>query len=483
MSVTVPKYYYNDNKRSFAYSTARSRWPKILDGAIGDISNLIRKQSKNEDNDSAYLEQAKVIESQLIDMKDELLSNKELSKFNNSEIPGLDFYDKQIEEYKKYLLVDNEEEKLSWLNSAWLFSETYFYRRIDVIVKNQDLFEDYDIFENLKQDTFKSSHFGVEELAIHYKQLHYEFLDKFEKQKASGEKIEEKVLELLFDEFAEISLWGNATDLSLLTNATLKDIQSVQGKEARKKSEEYILINELDRAWKALYHGGKNGDGKKRVDFILDNSGFEVYTDLVFSLFLLDSKIADEIVLHCKPRPWMVSDVTKKDFFLTIEDLLDKDGSFFGERVVHKEELKFVGEQIQKYYERKQIILKDNEFWTLNSGYWDISGKKENKELYDYLLESSLIIFKGDLNYRKLTDDRVWDRSVDFSVAIQDLAWSKLKMLSLRTCKADVVAGLPKGKDEELCKYWESLGNEVGELWCSSGKWAVMSFSDGKQQQ
>lgn len=43
-----------------------------------------------------------------------------------------------------------------------------------------------------------------------------------------------KFYHLLFKEFIDISLWGNATDLSLLAgNVTLEDIKSVQGAEVQ----------------------------------------------------------------------------------------------------------------------------------------------------------------------------------------------------------------------------------------------------------
>ena len=82
----------------------------------------------------------------------------------------------------------------------------------------------------------------------------------------------DEVLHLLFKEFIDISLWGNATDLSLLAgNVTLEDIKSVQGAEVRKKNEEKILVNDLSQAWKQLHNDG-NDSGTKRVDIVLDNS-------------------------------------------------------------------------------------------------------------------------------------------------------------------------------------------------------------------
>lgn len=63
---------------------------------------------------------------------------------------------------------------------------------------------------------------------------------------------------------------------------------------------------------------------------------------------------------------------------------------------------------------------------------------------------------------------------------------SGLRVLALRTCKADVVVGLPAGTDEAL-REGDKGGAGVGvdggagaRKWAWSGKWAVVQFCDGK---
>lgn len=76
----------------------------------------------------------------------------------------------------------------------------------------------------------------------------------------------------------------------------------------------------------------------------------------------------------------------------------------------------------------------------------------------------------------------MWPPTTPFSEAIGPLgsASSGVRVLALRTCKADVVVGLPEGLDEKL-KAEEGGSGELGERkWGWSGKYAVVQFWDGK---
>jgi damage-control phosphatase, subfamily III len=72
-----------------------------------------------------------------------------------------------------------------------------------------------------------------------------------------------------------------------------------------------------------------------------------------------------------------------------------------------------------------------------------------------------------------------WDPTTPFQEALGPLA-SNLRVLALRTCKGDVVVGLPPGKDEELRAMPGGGGDSGAREWAFNGKWAVVQFSDGK---
>jgi hypothetical protein len=55
-----------------------------------------------------------------------------------------------------------------------------------------------------------------------------------------------------------------------------------------------------------------------------------------------------------------------------------------------------------------------------------------------------------------------------------------MRTLALRTCKADVVVGLPSGEDERLRATENGGGDSGARKWAWSGKYAVVQLCDGK---
>lgn len=80
--------------------------------------------------------------------------------------------------------------------------------------------------------------------------------------------------------------------------------------------------------------------------------------------------------------------------------------------------------------------------------------KEHDPALYGKLSEAKLAIFKGDLNYRKLVGDINWEYTTDFITALR--GFQPTNILSLRTVKSDVCAGLPSGVADDLFKTDES---------------------------
>nr|POE56584.1 protein-glutamate o-methyltransferase spcc1393.13 [Quercus suber] len=353
----------------------------------------------------------------------------------------------------------------------------------------------YDVFSAQKMSTFRSSRPAVIELASRYNEL----TDQLQSQKSAlasaSDEAKEQAEKLLFMEMCEICLWGNATDLSLLTNLSYDDIQKLQGSASRKANEEKIIVNDFGAAFATLKQAQQAAPpgAERRVDIVLDNAGFELFVDLVLAGYLLQAGLATHVVLHPKNLPWFVSDVVPQDFANLLTVLVDAKTFYetpsaddraraavpppFSPADEHSMSALF--HSWSSLYAAGRIVLRPHPFWTEPGSFWRLPATAP--ALLADLQTSQLVIFKGDLNYRKLTGDAAWDPTTPFATAIGPLGpGSGVRVLALRTCKADVVVGLPAGLDEKLRSEEGGGGDSGARKWAWSGKWAVVSFCDGK---
>lgn len=278
--------------------------------------------------------------------------------------------------------------------------------------------KNYDVFARQKMATFRSSRSAVLELAARYKELILQLESEATTNASRSPEEKNEAEKLLFKEMCEICLWGNATDLSLLTSLTYDDIQKLQGSRARKDAEKNVLVDDLPAAYEALKRGQMNAlDKDRRVDFVLDNAGFELFADLILAGYLLSANLATTVVLHPKSIPWFVSDVIPQDFSALLNALADP--RFFFEKASEDdqllgqtprplsdkelEELNFLFDRWSRFHQEGKLIIRPNRFWTQAGGYWRMH--RTEPKLFEDLKSSELVIFKGDLNYRKLTGD------------------------------------------------------------------------------
>ena len=86
-------------------------------------------------------------------------------------------------------------------------------------------------------------------------------------------------------------------------------------------------------------------------------------------------------------------------------------------------------------------------------------------DLYTELSQSSFLFFKGDLNYRKLVNDRQWPYNTDFATALEGFAPAKL--CALRTVKSDSIVDCDSSRIEKI------LEDDKEKLFC--GHYALIS--------
>lgn len=91
-----------------------------------------------------------------------------------------------------------------------------------------------------------------------------------------------------------------------------------------------------------------------------------------------------------------VSDVLPSDIVHLFSSLSNP--AYFGPGPRHSA-LDFLVERLTEYYQDGRIIIRSNDFWTTQHSYWRLPSRAP--DLLIDLEESDLVIFKGDLNYRK----------------------------------------------------------------------------------
>jgi hypothetical protein len=264
----------------------------------------------------------------------------------------------------------------------------------------------------------------------------------------------------LFTEMLQIALWGNATDLSLLSKLSTSDIQKLQGAAAILSNQDKIVADDTAQVWRTL-----TGHQPGRIDIVLDNSGFEFLTDLVLAAYLLEAKLATSIHFHVKDYPWFVSDVTAADVEIVLSDLENPD--VFSDR----KGLDPLSRLLRRYYQEGRLVTVQHSFWTTSVSFQEMP--RVAPDLVAQLRESTLVIFKGDLNYRKLLADKLWPHTTPFAEALGTLGpQSGLSILALRTNKADVCVGL---SSEQQVQDLEAVAPE--SAWIKNGKYGVISCS------
>ena len=114
-----------------------------------------------------------------------------------------------------------------------------------------------------------------------------------------------------------------------------------------------IIINQTEDVWNCLATDSLGN--KNTVDFVNDNAGYELFTDLILADYLLENKLAGCIRFHIKAIPWFISDAKHSDFDYTLKYL----------REVGSPSLNDLGKRwTQHVQDGKFIVMPVEHFWT-----------------------------------------------------------------------------------------------------------------------
>ncbi|MFH7025000.1 MAG: damage-control phosphatase ARMT1 family protein [Heteroscytonema crispum UTEX LB 1556] len=317
-----------------------------------------------------------------------------------------------------------------WVDVPWFFAETYFYRLILEITNyfRPGEWQGVDPFQLQKTQGLETTIESIIPLCV---QVNKWLADAHKENNVNKTAL----MALLY-----FALWGNRVDLSLWSA-----FESDRSRFDIQNQEANILVNDALKVTELLV----NCQGE-RVDFVIDNAGFELICDLCLADFLLGSGLANQVKLHLKPHPTFVSDAMIKDVLSTAEFLATYN---------HPEVTSF-GKRLQKNIASGGLVLCQDYFWTSPLAFWEIP-----ESLKSDLAAASLLVIKGDANYRRLLGDRHWDFSSNFADIV---CYLPAPMVALRTLKSEVAAGI---KPEVIQQVEKSDSS-----WLTNGQWGLIQL-------
>ncbi|XMN04773.1 damage-control phosphatase ARMT1 family protein [Streptomyces griseobrunneus] len=303
----------------------------------------------------------------------------------------------------------------SWYDAPFLWAESYFYRRLLGAVAY-----------------FGTGPWqGVDPFA------------PFKRAELHGEAVEEELRAL--DALASVppderaaallhaSLWGNRADLGFRVSAR---------EPAHGDAASALVADDSTVLWQLL-----PVEGSSTVAVVADNAGRELTPDLILIDHLLEQRHAEQVVLHLKPYPYYVSDAMTADVVDCLRRLTEAPG-----------EASAIGGRLWKAMAAGSLEVRTHSFFCAPLPYEEMP-----EDLRGEFEKATLTILKGDLNYRRLVGDRLWDVTASFA----DLtAYFPGAVAALRTLKSDVIVGLEQEALDAL--------ERSGAAWRTSGTHALI---------
>ncbi len=279
----------------------------------------------------------------------------------------------------------------TWLRTEWFFAENYAYRSLMAAVRYWE--RGRDPFAPVKRRELASDALwqGVEAVALHT---------------ATGDELVHALLDL--------SLWGNRVDLSYAVGTTF----------GRAGESHDLLCDDRERAVAELFQPG--GD----VHLVADNTGSELSMDLALADVLVSGAGA-RVSLHVKMHPVFVSDATVADVWNLIFAMRARGGPCGA-----------LGTRLERAFDGGRLRILPDFYWNGPRFLWDrpahIAGELDR---------ATMVVFKGDANYRRVIGDALWAPDASLGAATR---YFPAPLLFLRTMKSDAVVGLPAGLAERL---------------------------------
>jgi hypothetical protein len=324
--------------------------------------------------------------------------------------------------------------------------------QVDHLAKPSDFWRDY--LEGIKNQTWNDlSFFELEFLFYHSLNSLTAFFDVgcdvFEtvRQRALMDAMPDfdnevniiscSSLEESIQHLVQRATFGNTADYSQL---------NVTG--VAKSNESSLLVDQSDDLVKRLMEQSINC-----VELIADNAGRELCWDLALIDGILQANV-QQVVFHVKPWPMFVSDALTSDVKNTIQMMKAQSP----DSVTYS-----MGQRLAKYIDSGRLDIQAADDWGEPRHFSQLGT-----DLVTGLNKADVVIAKGDLNYRRFIEDRLWPEETSVNQAAHSVPFSAF---ALRVLKSEAVAGIPFTVHQHL--------NLSDPDWRCNGKYAVIQRIGG----
>lgn len=282
----------------------------------------------------------------------------------------------------------------TWHSTDWFFAETFVYRRI---IEAVGYFETRDDpFLPIKRHDYASAQHQL----------------LFDAALAVGGARDERLHTL----FAK-DLWGNRVDLSYAESRA----------HGMATADDDLLVDDRSGILRRLE------DRPGIVHVVADNAGTELTLDLVVIDALLGDGWADQVILHLKVHPTFVSDAIADDVLWFLEACSQ---GRFGDGA------RALARRLTAHIDEGRLKLTSDVYWNSPDLWWQMPTR-----LLDPLRAATLVVVKGDANYRRVVGDANWLPDTPFASVVAGVG---ISVACIRTSKSDPVVGLPAGLAEAL---------------------------------
>eukprot|EP00741_Cyanophora_paradoxa_P005328 tig00000880_g5167.t1 len=368
-----------------------------------------------------------------------------------------------LEEWREWV---EPHEGRPWSEVPWFFAETYMYRRIleatGYYRKGAPL-QGRDPFEPHKRQALLADLPAIRQAARATVEL-------MQQAEAGGGPQQAAFLALL-----ETALWGNRVDLSVRPEGGQRGCAGALV-EARP---DLMIVDDSPQVWEHV-----RGLRGARIDFVIDNAGFELATDMLLAAYLLASGIAASVVFHTKASPLFVSDALSATSCPPSPAPAPRPrrrrgarrgGAVRGrrgtlDRLASDEEpsVRALAARIREASEIDGggLVLREDRFWCSPLPMWEMPEGVRGE-----LGRAALVLVKGDANYRRLGGDRHWPHETPLQAVVAPYAPAPLA--ALRTNKSGTICAGPAARDRIA-----AAKAAAGDKWLTDGTYGLIQFVD-----